>query len=247
MGAVMMMHGRTDDALTRCDRVIAMADDEPDLFIRVNALSTCCSVFAICGAFDRLDGVYGGLVTLAEQLDNRFTLAATAVTDAIVKMTHGERAVELLRQAYALNDEAGNHSTNATTAMMLAYDELSAGNTVAAAQWAARSLQLALEYGPAFVAQAISATVPIVKRRTPAESAVLLGALRAHRTRKHQTGTQVETDNEIRQEKSLGRALGDQFDALYSTGLGLGENEMITLALAQLGAIAGDSQSAGLD
>jgi aryl-alcohol dehydrogenase-like predicted oxidoreductase len=61
-----------------------------------------------------------------------------------------------------------------------------------------------------------------------------LGALRAHRDRKHQAATHAEIDAEARYETSLRRILGDQFDALYTHGLALDESEMIALAFTHL-------------
>ena len=87
------------------------------------------------------------------------------------------------------------------------------------------------------MAQTINAIVPTVKRHSPADAAILLGALRAHRGRKQQAGTQAEIDAESRYEAWLRRRLGDQFDALYSKGQALDETAMIALAFSQLDAI----------
>ena len=78
----------------------------------------------------------------------------------------------------------------------------------------------------------------IAKRRSPSEAAVLLAALRAHRSRKQQAGTPPEIDAEVRYEASLRRALGDEFDARYAQGLALDETQMIALAFAELTEIA---------
>ena len=80
--------------------------------------------------------------------------------------------------------------------------------------------------------------IAIVKRRSPADAAVLLGALRAHRERLQQAGTPPEIDAENRYETSLRRALGDEFDARYSQGLALDETDMIALTFTQLDAVA---------
>ncbi len=100
-----------------------------------------------------------------------------------------------------------------------------------------RSLQSAMDFGPSYIAQVTDVIVAIVKRHSPADSAVLLGALRAHRDRKREAGTQREIDAEARHETSLRRALGADFDTLYTEGLALDETNMITLALTQLDAI----------
>ena len=70
---------------------------------------------------------------------------------------------------------------------------------------------------------------------------MLLGALRAHRTRRHQTGTQNKNDRETRQEAALRRPLGHQFDALHAQGLALSEAGMLALAFTQLDAVTKDA------
>ncbi|HEX4865808.1 MAG TPA: adenylate/guanylate cyclase domain-containing protein, partial [Acidimicrobiales bacterium] len=55
MALVAMMRGETEAALARVERTLKLAADEPDLFERCHALSTCCSVLAVCGAVDQLD------------------------------------------------------------------------------------------------------------------------------------------------------------------------------------------------
>jgi hypothetical protein len=204
-------------------------------------LSTCYGVFVLCGPVDRIDALERELTTLVEAFDNRYLAAAIAITLAPVVLARDpEHAGDNLRHSFALNDEMRNHSSNSTIAMYLAFYELAAGDTPAAARWAARALQLAVDHGPGFTAQSTSTAVPIIKRRSPRDAAVLLGALRAHRARKHQPGTQIESDRETRQEMSLRRALDDQFDALYSKGFSLSEAEMIAFAFEQLGTLTHD-------
>jgi hypothetical protein len=97
---------------------------------------------------------------------------------------------------------------------------------------------LSIDHGPSYIAQTIDAIVAIIKRHSPPDSAVLLGALRAHRARRQQAGTQAEIDAEVRYEASLRRALGDDFEKLYARGLAFDENDMIGLAFGQLDAVA---------
>lgn len=111
-------------------------------------------------------------------------------------------------------EEIGNHQANATNAMFLALHESRSGDSVAASRWAKRSLQLAIDHGQSYLAQWIDPAIAIIKRHSPNESAVLFGALRAHRDREWQAGTQAEIDAEARYATSLRRALGDRFDAL---------------------------------
>ncbi|MEO8696088.1 MAG: adenylate/guanylate cyclase domain-containing protein [Acidimicrobiales bacterium] len=239
--ATAMMQGRNADAIEGCERALSMASDEHDPFVRGSVLSTCYAVLALCGSGNRLEALEQELTTVVEALGNRYFAAATSMTlVSIVGLTAPERAGELLRQTFVLNDEMRNHSSNSSVAMYLAFHELRAGDTAGAAHWAARSLQLAVDHGPGFIAQAASTTVAIVKRRSPRDAALLLGALQAHRARKHQPGTQIEADRESRQEMSLRRALDDQFEVFYSQGLDLGEDEMIAFAFEQLGVMTHD-------
>jgi predicted ATPase len=230
-----MMQGRTEAAITDCDRVSAMLADEPDLFTRGAALAGCVSVLAICGAYDRFDPLHRTLTALAEQLDNRYIQASSSTSHApIVHVTDPDRAGEYLLRAYELNDAMRNPHAKSTTTMFLALYELRSGDDVAAARWARESLELSIDHGPSYIAQTIDTSVAIVKRHSPADAAVLLGALRAHRARKHQAGTQAEIDAEVRYEASLRRALGDQFDSRNARGLALDEAEMIAFAFARL-------------
>ena len=75
---------------------------------------------------------------------------------------------------------------------------------------------------------------------------MLLGALRAHRARRQQAGTEAEIKAESRYETSLRRQLGAEFDPLYSKGQALDEAGMIAFAFRQLDAIIESSgQQAG--
>jgi predicted ATPase len=235
---VSLMQGGTEEAIAGCDRVIALAPGEPDLFIRGVALANTLAVFATCGAVDRIEDLRTDVSALAEELDNdllRTTLSSSLAP--IIHMVDPDGAGEYLRRAYELDGAIGFNALQSTEAMFLALHELRSGNTVTAARWASRSLQLAADYGPAFVAQTINAIVPTVRRHSPSEAAVLLGALRAHRARKQQAGTKAEIDAEARYETSLRRQLGAEFEILYSKGQALDETAMISLAFRQLDAI----------
>jgi hypothetical protein len=235
------MQGNNEAARAWGEQALSMVDDERDEFARAVAFSTCYGTFALCGFLDRLDAIEREITSLVQALDNRYLAAAIAITLApVVVARDPEHAGDNLRHFFVLNDEIRNHSSNSTIAMYLAFHELAAGDTSAAAGWAARSLQLAVDHGPGFIAQSTSTAVPIVKRRSPRDAAVLLGALQAHRARKHQPGTQIESDRETRQEMSLRRALDEEFDALHAQGRDLGEHEMIALAFEQLGAMTHD-------
>jgi predicted ATPase len=233
-----MMQGRTEEAIAGSDRLVALARGESDPFIRGFALMFCLAVVATCGAIDRIEGLRADVAAVAEELDNDYL--RTTLSSAMAPIIHvvdAEHAGEFLLHGYQRNDALGVRTNTCMLAMFLALHELRAGNTVAAARWASRSLQVATDYGPIFVAQTSSVIVATVKRHSPADAAILLGALRAHRGRKQQAGTRGEIDAESRYETSLRRHLGAEFDALYGKGLTLDEAPMIALAFRQLDAI----------
>ena len=109
---------------------------------------------------------------------------------------------------------------------------------VAAAQWARRSLELCVEVAPTYFAQTTNAIVAIVKRDSPSDAAVLLGALRAHRGRK-QPSRHVRarsTPKSGTKRRSAERSATSS-TRCYAQGLALDETEMIALAFTQLDAI----------
>jgi predicted ATPase len=233
-----MMQGRTEEAIAGCDRVTALVPSEPASYIRAEALTRVLAVLATCGAVDRLEELQADLVTLAEELDNEYLkLAHGRALAPIIHVIDPDHAGEILRRTYEMDDAIGARLVRSSQAMFLALHELRSGTTATAARWASRSLQAAIDYTPTFVAQAIDAIVPTVKRHSPADAAILLGALRAHRARKQQAGTQAEIDAESRYETSLRGQLGAEFEALYAKGQALDEAAMITLAFSQLDAI----------
>ena len=235
MGLGAMMQGQTEAAIAACDRVIAMYPEEPDDFVRAMVLAQITAVLAICGAFDRLDTVTREAASLAEQLGNHYLLATAANGLApIIHITDPDRAGDYLLRGYELNVENGNDHANCTNAMFLALHEVRSRNDVAAAQWAHKALQLSLDHGPSYIAQTINVVVPLVRRHSPTDAAVLLGALRAHRDRKHQDGTTPEKDAEVQYEATLRRVLGTTFDECFARGLALDEGAMIAQAFAQL-------------
>jgi hypothetical protein len=176
--------------------------------------------------------------TLAEELDNE--LLRTTLSSGMAPIIHvvdPEQAGEFLLRGYEQNEAIRNPWNQSVIAMFLALHELRSRDDVAAARWANRSLHAATDYNPTFVAQTISVIVAPVKRHSPSNAAILLGALRADRSRKQQAGTQGEIDTESRYETSLRSQLGTEFGALYSKGQALDEAAMITLAFSQLDAI----------
>jgi hypothetical protein len=237
-----MMQGQTEAAVAACESVIAMRADEPDDYVRAIVLGQITATLAICGAFDRLDLVTREAASLAEQMGNHYLLANAANGLApIIHIIDPDRAGEYLLRGYELNVENRNEHANCTNAMFLALHEARSRNDVAAAQWARKALQLSLDNGPSYIAQTLNATVAIVRRHSPPDAAVLLGALRAHRDRKHQDGTTPEIQSEVRYESGLQRALGAEFDECYTRGLALDEAAMMGLAFAQLDSISGEA------
>jgi hypothetical protein len=123
--------------------------------------------------------------------------------------------------------------------MYLAVHELRSGNLAEAARASHESLVLAVAFGAAYVSQMVSVAVAVVRRTSPADAAVLLGALRAQRERKDQAGTSIEAEAEVRYEQSLRRILGDDdFDARHAEGRQMDEAAMIAFAFEHLDRIA---------
>lgn len=241
LSLVALMQGNNKEAIDGSERALALMAHEPNLFIRAVALSQCYAVLATCGSFDQLEEILRELTALSEVLDNAYVRASTANSMApIIHLTDPANAGAYLRRGYELNVSIGNVGAAHSTMMYLALHELRAGNATGAAEAARRSLQMAVDYGPTYIAQVTNVIVAIVKRYSAPDAVILLGALRAYRERKHQAGTQIEIDSEARYEASLRGALGEEFDARYAQGLTLDEPAMIALALAQLAAIPGN-------
>jgi predicted ATPase len=233
-----LMRGRTEEAFEGSDRVIALAPTEADPFAQGVALGNALAVLATCAAVDRIEDVRTDVAALAEELDNEYL--RTTVFSAMAPIIHlidPEHAGAFLLRGYEQNEAIGNPWNQAVMAMFLALHELRSSDDLAAARWASRSLQAANDHSTTFVAQTISVIVATVRRHSPTNAAILLGALRAHRGRKQQAGIQAEIEGESRYETSLRRQLGPEFDASYSKGQALDETAMITLAFSQLDAI----------
>jgi predicted ATPase/class 3 adenylate cyclase len=244
---VELYQGRSEAAIGRAEHVVALSGDEPDLFVRANALAVCCSIFATAGAHDRAVEIERMMVPLAETLDNRYALAmVSGCRMSGVHLTEPDGGAEYLRRAMALYDEVGMHQSGATVSTFLALHELRRGDRATAARTAARSLQVTIDYTPTFLAMVTNTVIAIVSRPAPAPAAELLGALRAHRVRAHQEGTSLETDAEAHYEASLRRRLGDEFDTHYARGLTLDDAAMVELALDQLALIADSSGDAAV-
>jgi hypothetical protein len=237
-----VMQGQTEEAIAECDRLIALAPTEPEPFVRGVALGNALAVYATCGVIDRVEDLRTDMAALAEELDNEY-LRATLFSNIapIIHLVDPEHAGVFLLRGYEQNEAIGNPWNRSVMAMFLALHELRSGDDVAAARWACRSLQTANDHSTTFVAQTTSVIVATVKRHSAPDAAVLLGALRAHRSRKQEAGTQAEINAEFRYETSLRRQVGAEFDLLYSKGQALDETAMIALAFSQLDAITDSS------
>ncbi len=199
-------------------------------------------MLASCGELERLDVVERHVRSLLDELDNRYLDAnAAGALAPIIHVIDPDGAGEHLRRTLELATETENVQSHVAVAFFLALHELRTGDSVAAASWARRSLQLAVDHGPTHITAVINTIIAIVKRHSPPHAAELLGALRAHRERRHQAGSQNEIDAEARYETSLRRRLDDQFDVHYQRGLALDESEMIALAFSQLDAVTAAS------
>ena len=99
-------------------------------------LSTTYAVLGLSGAFDRLADLEREVTALADQLDNRYFDAsvASSLAGPVVHLTDPERAGERLERSYALNDQIGNHGSNPSNALFLAFDDLRGGDDIAAAR-----------------------------------------------------------------------------------------------------------------
>jgi hypothetical protein len=233
-----LMRGRTEEALESSDRVIALAPTEADPFVRGAALGNALAVYSTGGVIDRVEELRTEVSALAEELDNEYLRATLFSTMApIIHLVDPEHAGAFLLRGYKQNEAIGNPWNQAVMAMFLSLHELRCGDEVAAARWASRSLQAAIDHSTTFVAQTTSVIVATVRRQSPSDAVILLGALRAHRGRKRQAGIQAEIEGESRYETSLRRRLGAEFDALYAKGLDLDEAAMISLAFSRLDAI----------
>jgi predicted ATPase len=238
VGVGAMMQGNIAEAIAACEDVIATVQAEPEPFVRAEALICVFGVLTVCGALDRLDPVLPLLKDYVDQAGSGYQQAGLANAMApVIHLIDPQNAGEYLERGYEQTRAVGNYHALGMIAMFIALHHLRGGRVLPAARWARRSVELAVEHSGAFIAQSMNTVVAIVKRQSPSDAAVLLGALRAHRERRRQAGSPPEVESEHRYEHSLRRALGDRFDAAYFEGRGLAEAEMIACALAGLDAV----------
>ena len=96
-----MMQGRGEAATEGANRVLVLAADEPEPFIRAWILATCISVLAICGeSLERLEGLQRQFTALAERLDNRYIRASSSYSlSPIIHVIDPDGAREYLLRA----------------------------------------------------------------------------------------------------------------------------------------------------
>ena len=234
-----MMLGRAEDAIGPIDQVLEHAAEEPDLFVRAQALQPCIAVVAVLGDVDRVQVLERELAPMLEHLGSEYLAsAATSSMAPVLHLIDPEHAGARLLRAIELAKEVRNEQQNSSTCMFLALHELRGGDSRAAARWTRESLRLAVEHAPALIAQCVDTAIAIVKRHSRPGAATLLGALRAHRTRRQQMGTPPEIDAEARYEGSLRRSLGDEFDHLHAEGAALDDVGMLALTDQLLATVA---------
>ena len=119
MGTVAMMDGRTDVALAHCEQALALAAEEPDLFIRAYASLQCCTVLSLCGESDRAVAVLRDVMASVDMLGNHWleAMSTNSLATAVLS-TDPDRSRELFLQSYEFHDESGFHRGNAATAIL---------------------------------------------------------------------------------------------------------------------------------
>ena len=233
-GVGAMMQGNIVESIAACERVIAEMNDEPVLFIRAEALILITAVLTVCGSIERAHALLPVMTDVVERAGSGYQQASADNSMApMIHLTDPEHALEYLERGYRRMEATGHYHALGTNAMFLALHELRSRHVGRAAQWARQALELAIAHSPAFIAQSVNATIAVIKRRLPAEAAVLLGALSAHRERVHQAGSPPEIAAENRFETSLRETVGN-FAGLYARGRALSESEMVGFALTQL-------------
>jgi predicted ATPase len=236
-----VMRGDNAGAISFGRRVLDMARREPDLFIRAAALSQAEAAVGAAGDLELFSVMQDEVEPLVAQLDN-IVLKGMHINSIapVIHLIDPDGAAEFLRKGHEFNVAVGNGGASHSTMMFLALHELRSGNTPGAAAAAHESLVLAVGFGAAYVTQIVSAAVAVVRRDSPSDAAILLGAVRAERERKHLAGTSIEADAEERYEQSLRRILGDEFDARHAEGRAFDEATMVAFAFERLEAIAGE-------
>jgi hypothetical protein len=236
-----VMQGDNAGAIEYGKRVLEAASREPDKFIRAAALSQAAAGIGAAGDLDLFAVVRSEVDPLVDEIDNDVLRGMHINSVApIIHLIDPDGAAEYLRRGHEFNVAVGNGGASHSTMMFLALHELRSGNLADAARASHTSLELAVGYGAAYVTQMLSVSIAILRRESPPDAAILLGAVRAERERKHLAGTRIEAEGEAHYEQSLRRILGDdEFQARYTEGQRFDEAAMVQFAFARLDGIGG--------
>jgi predicted ATPase len=245
LGINAVMQGDNTAAVGYAQQVLELANREPDAFIRATALSQALAAVGAAGDLELFVVVQEAVQPLVDELDNDVLKGMHLnSTSPVIHLIDPDGAAEFLRRVQQFNLAVGNLGASHSTMMFLALHELRRGHLPDAARASLESLELALSFGAAYLAQMLSVSVAIVRRVSPPDAAILLGAVHAERDRTHLAGTSIEAEAEVRYEASLRRILGDaSFEARYAEGRQMDEAAMVAFAFEQLAAIAGEDAS----
>jgi predicted ATPase len=236
-----VMQGNNAAAIDYGEQVLDVANREPDLFIRTSALSLVLAAVGSAGNLELFARIRSEVDPLVDRLDN-VMLRATHInsTSPVIHLIDPEGAAQFLRRGHEFNVSVGSRGASHSTMMFLALHELRTGNTTEAARASRESIALAVGFGATYLAQMLSVGIAILRRESPRDAAILLGAVRAERQRTDLAGTRMESEAEERYAQSLRRILGDdEFDTRYAQGQALDEAAMVEFSLARLDAIGG--------
>lgn len=238
-----MMQGDVPAAIANCDALIDMVKDDSNPFVQAEALICAMGTLTVCNVPDRVRALIPTLADAVERSGSEYHRAGYSNSLApIIHVIHPDRATEYLEFGYEQTMRIGNRYSLGMIAMFIGLQHLRSGRTGLAAEWTQRSVELAIETAPSFVAQTIDTVIAVIKRSAPAPAAELLGALSAHRTRRHQAGSPPEIHAERRYAEVLRQALGAEFDSNFARGETLDETEMVRLAFTQLARIQTDAR-----
>lgn len=238
-----MMQGDVPDAIDSCDRLITMVQDESQAFVQAEALVCAMGVLTVCNVPDRVRELVPTLADAVQRSGSEYHQAGYHNSLApIIHVIDPDHASEYLERGYQRQLVIGNRNSLGMIAMFTGLHHLRSGRIDVAANWARRSLELAIETSPSFVAQSINTVIAVIKRSAPEPAAVLLGALSAHRERRRQAGSPPEIGAEKRYAEALRQALGPDFDSKFAQGHALDEQQMVSHAFNELARIQADPQ-----
>ncbi len=171
-----LMQGRSDDAIAEAERLIALAPDEPDIFVRLQSLENVLACLAIAGDLDRFAGYEEISIRLwtssAAGSSSQATRAQQMPVAHLVDSDHRRSsAVARLRTG---NHQFGNLQANCSHACFSRSTTFGSATMTPLPRWTRRSLQLAIDHAPAYVAQVINTATAVTKYRSPTDAACYL-------------------------------------------------------------------------